>query len=54
VAFVAAVADGEGTALRLITDLDALAAVDLDEMVTLSEADTLPFIAQLQALADEE
>ncbi len=54
VAFVVAVANGAGTALRLITDLDALAALDLDETVTVSEADTLPFIAQLQALADEE
>ncbi len=54
VAFVAAVADGEGTALRLITDLDALAVLSLDETATVSEGDTLPFIPQLQALADEE
>jgi hypothetical protein len=32
----------------------ALAALDLDETATATEADTAPFVAQLQALADEE
>ncbi|WP_200389326.1 hypothetical protein [Thiocapsa imhoffii] len=52
--YVAFVANDLGTELHLITDLATLAAFDLDETVTLSEADTLPFIAQLQVLADAE
>lgn len=53
-AFVVAARIGEGVELRLVTDLDGLAELDLAESVPVSEADTVPFIGRLQAMADRE
>ena len=54
VAFVAAVREVGGVELRLVTDLEALADLDLDASAAVSEEDAEPFRAQLQALADAE
>ncbi len=54
VAFVVAVREAGAPALRLVTDLDGLAALDLDEAATVTPADAAPFHAQLQALAAAE
>ena len=53
-AFVVAARVGEGVEFRLVTDLDQLAALDLAESVPVSEADAVPFVARLQAMADAE
>ena len=54
VAFVVAARGGEGVELRLVADLDSLAELDLAESATVSEADAAPFVARLQAMADDE
>ncbi|QVL51556.1 MAG: hypothetical protein KFB96_15310 [Thiocapsa sp.] len=41
-------------ASKVLAMAAALAALDLDETVTVTEADAAPFVAQLQALAVEE
>jgi hypothetical protein len=52
--YVVAVKNDPANALRLVTAMDQLDELDLDESATVTEGDAEPFVAQLQALADRE
>lgn len=49
VAFVVAVREADTHGLRLVTDLDSLAALDLDEAATVTEASVAPFCRRIPA-----
>ena len=52
--FVVAVKNDPTSSLQLVTAMGQIAGLDLDESATVTEGDTEPFVAQLQALADRE
>jgi hypothetical protein len=54
VAYVVAVRNAGGESLRLITRLDELTEIELDEGREVSEMDAAPFVGQLQFMADNE
>ncbi len=54
VVYVVATVSESGEKLRLVTRLDQLTDIELDEERVISDEDVAPFLSQLQALADTE